>query len=294
MTGHLLHVGFPKTGSKFLSRWFGAHPQLAYRTGSLAGYRDVYDVVRDGVAPRTGVLYRVTSCEDFTAPRRDPGGIIVSYDDAVDPAAAQQNICSSLATLFPNAHVLIVTRGFRAMILSSFSQYVRSGGHATLEHLIAHPPVEDSWDYDRVVGMYRQAFGDDRVIVMPYELLRDDADRFLRTIEARLGLTHFVIPPDRVNTSLSPVEMYWYPRVTRAVCRLPIGSRLKRMYLHGAFVNRFRRGIAMLQRVRPGTPVTMDAIPDHVVAAYRGKARTLRDNPLYAPYARDYYHVDMS
>jgi hypothetical protein len=292
MAGHLLHVGYPKTGSTFLRRWFAAHPQLAYGTGALAGYRDVYDIVRQGVAPRAGVLYRVTSCEEFTAPRRDPGSVIVSYKDPVDPAVAQEDICSSLATLFPNAHVLIVTRGFRAMILSSFSQYVRTGGDATLEHLIAHPPVADPWDYDHVVGLYRRAFGADQVMVMPYELLRDDADRFLRTIENGLGLTHVIVPPDRVNMSLSPVEMHWYPRLTRAVCRLPIGSRLKRRYLHGAYVNRFRRVIAMLQRVRPGTPVTADAIPDHVVAAYRGKARTLRDNPLYAPYARDYFHCD--
>jgi hypothetical protein len=293
MIGHLLHVGYPKTGTKFLGRWFGAHPQLAYGTDSLAGFRDVHEIVRDGVAPRTGVLYRVTSCEGFTAPRRSPGGVIVSYDDAVDPAAAQENICSSLATLFPAAHVLIVTRGFRAMILSSFSQYVRSGGDATLEQLVAHPPAAGPWDYDRVTAMYRQAFGDDKVMVMPYELLRDDAERFLRTIEDCLGLTHFIIPSDRVNTSLSPVEMYWYPRVTRAVCSLPIGARLKRIYQHGAFVNRFSRVIALLQRVRPGKPVTADSIPDDVVTAYRGKARTLRDNPLYAPYARDYYHGDL-
>ena len=292
MVGHLLHVGYPKTGTKFLSEWFGAHPQLAYRLGSLAGYSDVYEVVRDGVAPRPGVLYRVTSFEGLTAPRRDPRGVIVSYDDSVDPTRAQENICTSLAMLFPNAHVLIVTRGFRAMILSSFSQYVRSGGDATLEQLIARSPLADPWDYDRVVGMYRRAFGDHKVIVMPYELLRDDADRFLRTIEDCLGLTHFSVPPDRVNASLSPIEMYWYPRVTRTLCRLPIGARLKRLYLHGVFVNRFRRAIALLQRVRPGTPVTADAIPDHVVAAYRGKARSLRDEPCYAPYARDYFQSD--
>lgn len=288
MTGHLLHVGYPKTGTKFLCRWFGAHPQLAYRTDALAGYRDIYDVVEEGVAARPTVSYRVTSCEGFTAPRREARGIALSYADGVAPAVAQRNICASLAGLFPNAHVLIVTRGFRAMILSSFSQYVRSGGAASLEQLIAQPPVEGPWDYDFVVALYRQAFGDDKVMVLPYELLRDDAERFLGTIEAWLGLSPCRIPPDRVNTSLSPVEMYWYPRVTRAVCRLPIGPALKRRYLHGAFVNRFRRVIAMLQRVRPGTPVTADAIPDQVVAKYHDKARLLCSNPLYAPYAREY------
>jgi hypothetical protein len=45
----------------------------------------------------------------------------------------------------------------------------------------------------------------------------------------------------------------------------------------------------VLQRLRPGTPVTADAIPEDLIAAYRAKASTLRENPLYAPYAREYY-----
>jgi hypothetical protein len=289
MIGHLIHVGYPKTGSNFLRRWFGAHPQLAYRAGALAGYRNVYEMLRDAVVPRKGILYRVTSSEGFTAPRRDAGQAIQRpYDDWEDPTEAQASACSSLASLFPNAHVLIVTRGFRSMILSSFSQYARCGGDATLEELLRGPLIEDAWDYDRVVGMYRNAFGADNVMVMPYELLRDDAEHFVRKIEERLGLAHCPTPPERMNTSLSPVEMYWYPRISRAVRRLPIGSRLKRVYLRGTFANGFRPAIALLQRIRPGTPVTPDAIPDHVIAAYRVKAQTLRHNPLYTAYARDY------
>jgi hypothetical protein len=288
MIGHLLHVGFPKTGSKFLQRWFSEHPQLVYREGQFAGYRDVYAVEHHAVAARDGVRYHVTSSEGFTAPRRDAGREVVAYEDSVDPSIAQETVCALLASLFPNAHVLIVTRGFRSMILSSFSQYARSGGDVALEQLIAHASIEHPWNYDRVVGMYLKAFGNDKVIVLPYELLRDDVDRFLRAIEERLGLQHFLTPPDRMNASLSPVEMYWYPRLTRAVRRLPIGAYLKRMYLYGAFRNRFRPAIAMLQRVRPGKPVTSDAIPDHVIAAFGDKARTLCNDPLYAPYAQDY------
>lgn len=288
MTGHLIHVGFPKTGSNFLRRWFREHPQLAYTEGGIAGYNNVYELARE-VAPRPDVLYRVTSSESLTTPHRDTGTQQHSHDDPSDLAVAQENVCDALAALFPNACVLIVTRGFRSMIFSSFSQYVRSGAGVPFEEYVTHPLIGSPWDYDRVIGMYRAAFGEEKVIVMPYELLRDDADRFARTIEERLGLAHFVSEPERLNKSLSAIEMYWYPRITRAVRKLPIGARLRRMYLRGAFLNRFRGAIAVLQRVRPGTPVTPDAIPEHVISAYRAKARTLRDNPLYAPYARDYY-----
>jgi hypothetical protein len=35
---HLIHIGYAKAGSKFLQRWFEAHPDLAYRTAGLGGF----------------------------------------------------------------------------------------------------------------------------------------------------------------------------------------------------------------------------------------------------------------
>lgn len=289
MSGHLIHVGFPKTGSTFLRRWFREHPQLTYLEGGIAGFGNVYEIARAAVASQMDVRYRVTSSESFTAPHRDTGRDHQGHDNAIDPALSQENVCGLLAQLFPNASVLIVTRGFRSMIFSSFSQYVRSGASVTLEKFVTHPLIERPWDYDRIIGLYRSAFGTEKVLVMPYELLRDDVDRFVRALEERLGLAHHAATYGRMNPALSPAEMYWYPRVNRLVEGLPIGSRLKRIYARGIFRNRFRAAAAMLQRFRPGTPVSAAAIPEQLIAAYRAKAQTLRENPLYAPYANDYY-----
>jgi hypothetical protein len=291
VTGHLLHVGFPKTGSNFLRRWFRGHPQLAYLKGGIAGYRSVYDIAREAAAPRADVRYRVTSSENFTAPHRDTGRQHYRFGQPTDPAVGQENVCAALASVFPNAHVLLVTRGFRSMIFSSFSQYVRSGGDVSFEEFVQHSLIGRPWEYDRVIAMYRGAFGADRVLVMPYEMLRDDSDRFVRTLAERLGLAHVPAAPDRLNAALTPAEMYWYPRLTRVVSRLPVGARLERIFLRGIFTNRLRPAIALLQRLRPGTPVTADAIPQSLISAYRAKAQTLRDNPLYAAYARDYYEA---
>ncbi|MEA2490964.1 MAG: hypothetical protein QOH21_2756 [Acidobacteriota bacterium] len=62
--------------------------------------------------------------------------------------------------------------------------------------------------------------------------------------------------------------MYWYPRLTRVVRRLPIGERLKRLFLRGIF--------------RPGRPAAADAILETLIAACRAKAQTLRDPPHVA------------
>ncbi|HEX6158733.1 MAG TPA: hypothetical protein VF111_01120, partial [Thermoanaerobaculia bacterium] len=138
MTRHLLHVGYPKTGSTFLQRWFEAHPQLAYAEGGIAGFRDVYSIARDNAVPHDPPLYRVTSAEVLTAPIPDAGKPVIKYERVFDVpvATAQLQVCSTLAGLFANATVLIVTRGFRAMILSTLSQYARTGGDADLLQMV--------------------------------------------------------------------------------------------------------------------------------------------------------------
>lgn len=297
MTRHLLHVGYPKTGSTFLQRWFATHPRLAYVEAGIAGFRDVYSIARESAVAKDAPLYRVTSAEVLTAPIPDAGERVIDYKNVfnVRVATAQLQICSTLASLFANATVLIVTRGFRSMILSTLSQYARTGGEIDLVQMVrtAHEQRDqrflESWDYDTLISAYRSAFGADNVIVLPYELLRDDADKFIHTLALRLGIDPIPAERERVNEALSPVELYWYPRLTRVMRRLP-ASRLRAAYISAAQENRLRRPIAVLQRLRPGTPFTAASIPDGLVDMYRGRAESLRGDPLYAPYAADYLH----
>jgi hypothetical protein len=297
MTRHLLHIGYPKAGSTFLQRWFEAHPQLAYTEGGIAGFRDVYAIDRDGAQQRDAPLYRVTSSEALSAPRPDSGQALVDYASTreLSVADAQRQVCSTLAALFPNATVLIVTRGFRSMLLSSYSQYARSGGDVDLHEIVRAFAIEpdprqlESWDYDYLIGEYRQAFGDEHVIVMPYELLRDDMDAFIRTLADRLGIEPMPAVRERINESLSPDELYWYPRLTRLMRRIP-SRRLRERYIHAALRNDLRRPIAWLNRLRPGTPFTAASIPNELVEAFRGRAELLRGDALYAPYAGEYLH----
>ncbi|HEV7766695.1 MAG TPA: sulfotransferase [Thermoanaerobaculia bacterium] len=294
MTGHLIHIGYPKTGSNFLRRWFRAHPQLTYADGSIAGFLNVYEIVKTGAALPSNARYRVTSAEGLATPQQSFGDTVADFDTPapVPMDKAQAAACRMLGDLFPNATVLIVTRGFRAAILSMYSQLARNGSNlefgafcASLERSI--PMREDGWDYDHLIGLYVAAFGPANVIVLPYELLRDDANAFTNTLADRLGVEHFAGSHERVNPSLSPEELYWYPRITRVV-KSAVPRRLFRRYARAALNNNLRVPIRVLQRLRPGTPVTDAAIPHSLIDAFRGRADSLRDNPLYAQYASDY------
>lgn len=155
----------------------------------LAGFHSVYEVAREALAPRPEIRFRVTSFEGLATPHPSVGQAIQRYD-SIQPGwlpAAQARVCSTLTALFPTAHVLLVTRGFRTMILSSYSQYARSGGTLDLESYLKLAYEERAWDYDYVAGLYQRAFGGERTLVMPYELLRADPAAFTRGMEERLG-----------------------------------------------------------------------------------------------------------
>jgi hypothetical protein len=148
------------------------------------------------------------------------------------------------------------------------------------------------WNYDFLVGLYRRAFGGGKVIVLPYELLRDDPSAFLREIARRLELSEIGPPPGRPNRSLTPIELAWYPRLACRVRALPLGERGRRkawdLYVRAALTNRLRRPIALMQRLRPVPPVTDAPLTPELAQSFRGLASRLGEEPLYRPYARDY------
>ncbi|HEX7808817.1 MAG TPA: sulfotransferase [Thermoanaerobaculia bacterium] len=294
MSGHLIHIGYPKTATNFLRSWFAQHPQLEYVEGGIGGFRDVYDVVRTSASRRSRALYRVTSSEGLATPLADFGAGAISYDRSagLSLADAQRTACDTLADLFPNAKILIVTRGFRSAIPSMYSQTVRTGTDSDFEafcRMLESAVREgiDGWDFCRVVGLYRERFGNDNVIVMPYELLQDDVRAFTSALESRLGLDAFAPAQQRLNPSLTPAELYWYPRFSRVIRKFG-SKRVLQIFGRSVQQNRLRAPVAVLQRLRPAASQSTADIPESLVEAYRGRADCLRDEPPYARYAREY------
>jgi hypothetical protein len=278
---HLIHVGYAKSGSSFLRHWFDAHPQIGYRHDQFAGIERLSHLARAA----DGLRLRVTSSEILATPTSSP-------DTPENYRPTQTTVCDNLAELFPAAHILIVTRGFKSMIMSSYSQYVRSGGSQTLEEMVRNAQQDNPWDYDGLITMYRRRFGHHKVLVLPWELLRDSPGVFVSQIEDRFGLCHLPPPPQRVNRSLSPVEMRWYPKISAAVCRVPGGSRLRTRVARWSHNNRLAAPIRLLQRVAPASPVSIDALPGETWESFRGSARVVAADPLFAPYAADYLNED--
>jgi hypothetical protein len=291
---HLIHVGYPKTGSSLLQRWFSEHPQIKYLPGAIGGLFSVFDLARECAAPDGNLRVRVTSYETLAIGYTRPGEAFTDYDlTGFISKDIAENTCRALAAMFPSAFVLLVTRGMREMLRSSYSQHVRIGGADDFDPEAAARQALRDYDYAESIESYRAAYGS-RLILLPYELLRDDPRRFVAELEERLGLDPFPLPDARINPSLSPVELVWYPLISRAIRRLPLGGRLRR-----ALIKRFvasigtppMRGLVrLLQRRWPATPLNADSVPNELVSEhFRGKADLLRDEPLYRPYGAEYF-----
>jgi hypothetical protein len=302
MARHLLHVGYSKAGSTFLQAWFERHPELRYAPGGLGGFKDADELSRPS---GTTYSYFVTSFEGFSMPIRSAGGVHLDFVTSrpvreTGVKEKQAAVCSVLKSLFPGSRVLIVTRGFKGMLLSVYSQCVRLGGRLHLEEVCRdfadgmRVDEDHYFDFDYFINLYGEAFGDENLIVMPYELLRDDQERFLAVLEERLGIGHAEVPIGRLNPSLSPEELYWYPLISRAVTAAASragGARYQRVYRWYAgktLENRLRPLVKVLRLLRPGGQVTAADFPDDVLDCCKGKATLLKGLPLYAPYAAEY------
>lgn len=287
---HLIHIGWAKAGSSFLQNWFQTHPQIAFSHGGIAGCAGIFDLARQASVPET-IKCRVTSAEALSTPFPLAGitNIDVHALADHDVRAAQARGCRSLRLLFPAARILIVTRGPRSVLLSAFSQYVRTGGDrpfAGFLDLVAK--ARHWWDYDHVIHLYEEAFGAANVLVLPYECLRDDPEGFCRRIEGPLGLGPGPVPRAVLNRSIGEASLAWYPRFTRLLGRLPRDGIVRRLYWRAIVGDRLAGFAALLRHVRPLEGIDPADIPPDLLRVLIRQCESLRARPSHAPYLREY------
>lgn len=316
MKRHLIHIGYPKAGSTFLQEWFRQHPKLFYSPGGLGGFYNVYEISRMASQnDDSKFLYFVTSDESLSTPKVSSGIIplqngIRDFTSPEPAKVAQKKVCGILKCLYPNGKILFITRGFKAISMSGYSQYVREGGVLSFQKFsdvnrFAKKAQADKTyygeevDYTFIANIYEEAFGKENMIILPFELLRDNHNKFLTVIEERLGLPHYETQIGRLNESLSTEELYWYPRMSSVVSRISqrfgqrFYSKVYRWYVSKTLENKFRRVIKILSRLKPNCKVVEADFPFEILDYFREHnsvrfAAKLRDDPIYAPYLKEY------
>ena len=131
-------------------------------------------------------------------------------------------IAERLATVLPDARILIVVREQRSMILSNYHQYVRDGGACPVGRYLQPPQpsmrrlpgfAADFFAYDRLIESYRSHFGAANVCVLAYEQFVATPDRFLERIGTlaelgrNLGGLHQTAGTVVNSSALSPLTL---------------------------------------------------------------------------------------
>ncbi|MGF1639837.1 MAG: sulfotransferase [Rhodospirillales bacterium] len=275
----LLHIGYHKTGSSFLQRTLFTAGDL----GFVSVERSLID--RQLIVP--GGFHEVPAevarrFRDEAAAAAAGGRILVVSHERLSgyPVAGgvdSRLIADRLHGLFPRARVLVVIREQKSFIRSMYSQYITDGGDQSLSRLL-NPPQPDvkrlpGWDfeflaYHRLIHYYRDRFGPDRVLVLPFERLCRDPHRFVADIlrfcglraEASAALPATVVNPRRpltlqavtrlinrhlVRSQLSSGGFVAQRPARAALARLaPVFARLTPAFVERALERRLRRIIA--------------------------------------------------
>jgi len=224
----LIHIGYPKTGSTWLQKYVTSAEALGFRPGVERGtvrrlIIEPNELWYDREAPAEALRARFEDCEGdglvpvITHERLAGNPISGGYDAAA--------IARRLHGLLPEGRVLMVVREQRSHLHSIYNEYVAGGGVADLDHFLSPPegaqiPLFDLryLEFDRLIRLYQALFGTGQVLVLPYELLREDAVAFCNRILQFVGLDPLIAleaPPAR--RSVGPYGVALRRRLNRVL-----------------------------------------------------------------------------
>jgi hypothetical protein len=212
----LLHIGYHKTGTTWLQQGLFKDVDIGFTTPWSSM------MIADGL-----ILPNELDFEAHAASREYEPGVRAARQRGLVPVLTWERLSGSphaggfdsatiarrLRAVFPDGRVLIGVREQRSMIFALYQQYVRDGGVATLSgYLRPRNPSEmpqfrlEHLEYDRLVALYRDLFGAERVLVLPVENLTADPQLFAETIAAHAGAGGPVtgLTPVAANVGISP------------------------------------------------------------------------------------------
>lgn len=121
----------------------------------------------------------------------------------------------------PDSHVLIVTREPISWISSIYKQYVQEGGHRTLQNFLITESefIAETLSLQTLIDIWSAYFPREKVIVLPFEMLKNEPQRFLAELASRTGNALFsqAAPLPVANVSITDEELAFLRKVNRWV-----------------------------------------------------------------------------
>jgi len=197
----LIHIGYQKTGSKWLQRHLFTPSHLGFR---LPIERKIIKAIFIDPHPLDfSSNYSVKTIDNILLSQEKKQGYPVLSHEGLsgNPHTGgyeSKEIAIRLSSVFSNCKILIVIREQAQMILSTYFQYLKAGGTMSIENYLK--PLKsarvirefemDRFKYHRLIKLYYGLFGQSNVLVLPYELLASNPLKYVETIQNFCNIQH--------------------------------------------------------------------------------------------------------
>ncbi len=213
----VIHIGYHKTGTTWLQRHVFSNRQFGFVSPwSIQG----------GEAIEAFVLPSPFRFEAASARRMFESALSAAGSENLLPVISHEDlcgypvygryygkeVCERLYETFPEAGVVVGIREQKSAILSHYRQYIRQGGAGTIGDFICtrqekggFSPIcrMDHFEYHLLIGHYQRLFGQDRVLVLPIELLKTASQQYMNR------LTNFAGVPEQPVPSQAAANIGW-------------------------------------------------------------------------------------
>ncbi|HED54110.1 MAG TPA: sulfotransferase family protein [Phycisphaerales bacterium] len=256
----LIHIGLHKTGTTWLQRRVFSDPAMGYLStpnGQSNEATDAFVTVDPLAFDADSALARFTP---MLSEARQRGLVPVISQERLssDPSFGGYyftDVLDRLIETFGAFRLLLTIREQKGMLLALYRQAVRSGATFSLRQAIGTGDEPTGWKptirpeyllYDRMIEHVRSRLGDDRVCVLPLELMRRDPERYMRELQAFSGAKSSVVPSmEAENAGYSPLATRVSTVVNRFAWPNPLGPE------QPMSVRLARRGMWWFDRVVP-------------------------------------------
>jgi hypothetical protein len=212
----LIHIGLHKTGTTWLQDNLFKHESYGFSTvdgkhPANFAWRFIYGGKRgqpsalkfDGDATR----------RDYTEMTRSSiFPIVISNEDLCSHmfsgGVGIETIARRLRSVFTNAKILMTVREQRAAIRSCYEDMLEGGGVCGIRRFMRSGNDNQLpmfslgyFKYDEIAKLYQNVFGASNLLVLPYEQLLRDPERFLTQI-----YTHAQVRPEHLEPLIAATE----------------------------------------------------------------------------------------
>lgn len=284
----VLHIGQRKTGTS----WLQAGAKVAADAGVLRySHRSLIDTSEERTRARKMATSEYCTIAD-ALPTETDLPVFASLETLI--TLDQPTLAAEVARVWPDAQILVTTRGPQGYMQSSFNNLALNGGTTSpmvfARRFRRHMML--SHNLDQVVAAWTAALGPGRITFVPFELLRTTPDTFVDSVEALIGtsLRPYLSAHAR-HPSPPPAHLALLRELNAELAQEAPGFASSKVW--NRFVKATTLAVALAHKAgllagqsdeSPRKPSPLPELPDGTLDALAAQMTVLRNMPLYQPF----------